>query len=258
MFAVWQFDDSSYQGSSSNAENDPTPSLVFQDEGNTLSNGNLVGSNISDTTGQLPGETTRRDSHGAAATLDSKYVHVVDRIQNVMEVFDTTTFERFTYDLTTKSGATDDLEKGVCFDNSVTDDSDLPLNDPAPDLFEITPDGQYFMIAFRGPAPVSVPHGAQGSCPGVGIVKISDDGKSGTLVDVLRTTNQVTDNLTEFAAPGGATYTGSERSDVHGCIVVAKQESQGGGFGSIPVIGPIFNFLFALIKSLLDFLIFWN
>ena len=39
-------------------------------------------------------------------------------------------------------------------------------------LLEITPNGKFLMIAFRGPVPVSVPHSAQGSCPGVGIVRL--------------------------------------------------------------------------------------
>ena len=63
---------------------------------------------------------------------------------------------------------------GPCFERSVLDDAGLPLNDPAPDLVEITPDGKYFVMALRGPVPVSVPHGAQGSCPGVGIVEITE------------------------------------------------------------------------------------
>jgi hypothetical protein len=36
----------------------------------------------------------------------------------------------------------------------------------------------------------------------------------------LRTTN--TDNIANAAAPGGVTYNGTERSDVHGAIVVAR------------------------------------
>ena len=52
-----------------------------------------------------------------------------------------------------------------CLARSVLDDNLLPLNDPAPDLLEPTPGSitEYIMIAFRGPAPVTVPHGAQES-----------------------------------------------------------------------------------------------
>ena len=102
----------------------------------------------------------------------------------------------------------------------VMDDANLPTNDPAPDLAEMTPDGKYFIVAFRGPAPVSVGHSAQGSCPGVGVVELLSNGKSGRLVSVLRSSNTV-DNATP-SAPGGHPYSGAERSDVHGAIVVTK------------------------------------
>lgn len=106
----------------------------------------------------------------------------------------------------------------------MTDDSDLPKNDPAPDLMEVTPDGKYLMIALRGPAPVSVPHSAQGSCPGVGVVELQRSGKFGELVTVLRATNQVPDSVSISSStfPGGIPYSGTERSDVHGAIVVDK------------------------------------
>ena len=98
-------------------------------------------------------------------------------------------------------------------------------NDPAPDLFERTPDGKYLMVAFRGPAPVSVPHSSQGSCPGVGVVELQANGKFGRLIEVLRTTNTVSDSVV-VSLPNGPgdpiAYVGSERSDIHGTIVVPK------------------------------------
>jgi hypothetical protein len=104
---------------------------------------------------------------------------------------------------------------------SVGDDPSLPLNDPAPDLMESTPDDKYLMVALRGPTPVSVTHSAQGSCPGVGIIELTDSGSSGKLVGVLRTTNTL-DNA-PVSAPGGHAYIGAERSDVHGASVVLKK-----------------------------------
>jgi len=92
-----------------------------------------------------------------------------------------------------------------------------------PDLFDVTPDGKYFMVAFRGPVPVSVAHASQGSCPGVGIVEITEGGRSGRLVDVLRSSNTI-DDYTPGGIPGGHLYTGIERSDVHGAIVVSRHE----------------------------------
>ena len=226
MFALWAFQDSDFLDAPVNGypENTPAPELVFEDEGNTATGGNMVGEPV-DSSGQLPGITTRRDSHGASATTNDKFLHVVDRIQGVVEVFDAESFSRGTYDLQSFSGQNGfNGRAGGCLARSVSDDPGLPTNDPSPDLFERTPDGKYMMIAFRGPHPVSVPHGAQGSCPGVGVVDLTPQGNLGRLVDVLSTTNTVPDTVPppNAAATGGHAYTGTERSDIHGCIVVSK------------------------------------
>ena len=216
-FTMYALDDTAF-GGEANPENVPAPALVYRDEGNTATGGASEGP-PANTTGQLPGQTTRRDAHGAAATLDGAYVHNVDRIQNVVEVFDTETFARTSYDLTSADGQGGGT--GPCQFASVTDDGGLPVNDPAPDLVERTPDGKYLMVALRGPAPVSVQHSAQGSCPGVGVIALSEDGSSGRLAGVLRTTNRVDDS--PAAAPGGHGYDGAERSDVHGAAVIPKR-----------------------------------
>ncbi|KAG7337184.1 hypothetical protein IV203_017387 [Nitzschia inconspicua] len=170
--------------------------------------------------GQLPGVSTRRDSHGMAVT--GNYIHVVDRIQNVIETFHVHTYERSTYDVVSISGTAGRTgAASKCYQRSILDDINLILNDPAPDLLETTPDDKYLMVAFRGPVPVSVAHGGQGSCPGVGIVELMDGGKSGKLLDVIRTTNTV-DTSVPVSIPGGVAYSGKERSDVHGAIVIAK------------------------------------
>lgn len=54
--------------------------------------------------------------------------------------------------------------------------------------------------------------------PGVGIVELSEDGRSGKLVDVLRTTNTI-DAVPVSTITGGHDYTGSERIGVHGVVV---------------------------------------
>ncbi len=228
-FILYALDDSKFDANVNDPqENTPFPSQIFNDATNTNTGGNINGTIDSNDSGQLPNLSTRRDSHGAATTLDGKYLHVVDRIQNIMEVFDVATEERVnTYDLVSKDGKSGrEGHAGPCLKRSVLDDNFLHLNDPAPDLLELTPDGKHLMIAFRGPKPVSVSHAAQGSCPGVGIVELSEDGKSGKLVDVLRTTNAI-DTVPVGTITGGHDYTGSERSDVHGAIVVAKTETKG-------------------------------
>ena len=79
------------------------------------------------------------------------------------------------------------------------------------------------MISFRGPAPVSAGHAAQGSCPGVGVVELKEGGASGALVGVLRSVNTVTDNAGVISPTGGATYDGAERSDIHDTVVIFKE-----------------------------------
>lgn len=213
-FTLYTFNDSDYSDTS-NPENTPAPVTVFKDDSNTATGGNSTGVAANET-GQLPGTTTRRDAHGMVKTTDGAYVHTVDRVLNVVEVFDSAEFNRTTYDLTSEDGRGNG--DGPCMARSITDDTGLPLNDAAPDLLDSTPDGKYLVVAFRGPAPVSVNHSAQGSCPGVGVIELTENGAYGRLVTVLNTRNPVDNSATN--APGGYSYAGSERSDVHGVISV--------------------------------------
>ena len=214
VFTMYTLDDGDY-ADTPNEENVPAPVLAYKDETNTATGGNRSGE-AADGSGQIPGTSTRRDAHGMVATIDGAYIHTVDRLQNVVEVFDNAEFNRTTYDLTSADGRGNG--EGPCLARSVSDDAGLPPNDPAPDLLDTTPDGKYLVVAFRGPAPVSVAHSAQGSCPGVGVVELTEDGAYGRLVTVLNTRNS-TDNVA-VGSPGGHAYVGSERSDIHGVIAV--------------------------------------
>ena len=90
-------------GSTINPENTPMPIRIFQDAGNTQTGGNVEGiKGASDNSGQKPGVSTRRDSHGAVVHPNKKYVYIIDRIQNVVEVFDTTNFTRSSFDLVSR------------------------------------------------------------------------------------------------------------------------------------------------------------
>jgi hypothetical protein len=228
MFALYAFDPSMYV-SADYQENTPEPNLVYNDEVDTTATGGKTVGDPTNDSGQIPGTTTRRDAHDLAGTLDGKYVHVVDRIKNVVEVFDSQTGNRIgAYDLTTETGVAGDGSTGPCGAASITDGGEgFPTNDPGPDFIDPTPDGKYMMISFRGPAPVSAGHAAQGSCPGVGIVELKDGGASGALVGVLRSTNTVPDNLGEISPAGGAPYTGEERSDIHDVVVVFGDDGLG-------------------------------
>ena len=83
--------------------------LIYRDTddtGGNAANTTTIGAiegDASNLTGQIPGNATRRDAHGMAITLDRRYVHQADRVQNVVEVIDTASMTR-TYDLTSANG----------------------------------------------------------------------------------------------------------------------------------------------------------
>ncbi|MEA2332761.1 MAG: hypothetical protein QOH58_2899 [Thermoleophilaceae bacterium] len=58
-------------------------------------------------------------------------------------------------------------------------------DDPAPDLFDVSPHGDYAFASLRGPNPSSG-HEAFGSTPGVGVIEVRKDGRDGRLVGVAR------------------------------------------------------------------------
>ena len=58
-------------------------------------------------------------------------------------------------------------------------------DDPAPDLFDLSPDGDYVFTSLRGPNPSSG-HEAFGSTPGVGVIKVRLGGLAGRLTGVAR------------------------------------------------------------------------
>jgi hypothetical protein len=58
-------------------------------------------------------------------------------------------------------------------------------DDPAPDLFDLSPRGDYMFASLRGPNPSSG-HEAFGSTPGVGVIEVRREGRSGRLDGVAR------------------------------------------------------------------------
>lgn len=72
-FAVWEFDDTAYD--TVQQPNTPAPVTVYEDvDTNTATIGNTMGA-AADFSGQLPGISTRRDSHGAVGTIDGYVDH---------------------------------------------------------------------------------------------------------------------------------------------------------------------------------------
>jgi hypothetical protein len=159
------------------AANTPAPIAVWAD----ADNGKVAGVDIP--------AGTNRDAHGIVLVRNVKsgkprYLHQMDRIRNNVEVFKVAPPWRVfrhegTYDLTTT---------GACGSTLGTTKS----NDPTPDLGDLSvggvPDGGRIYVALRGPVPLTIAHAADGSCPGLGIITLSANRKSGQLTHVLPTT----------------------------------------------------------------------
>lgn len=127
------------------------------------------------------------DSHGMLITKNDKYIWSGDRAANLIEVIDAETHEVVNQiDLTKRH----------------------PDMDPAPDLIFTSPHRTVAFASFRGPAPLTanVPdvNNAVGNSPGVGVIKMHLDGRTGTLLYVVPISNMVD---------------GKETADPHGIAV---------------------------------------
>lgn len=122
-----------------------------------------------------------RDAHGTAVTRHERYVWMTDRDANVVEIFDAASGARVsTFDL-------------------VSPHSD----DPTVDLFAESPDRQWFFASTRGPNPLSGdPHSSHGTTPGMLVIKVTADGRSGQVRGLVPVSN---------VDAGGV-----ERADPHG------------------------------------------
>ncbi len=125
------------------------------------------------------------DSHGLSGV--GRYLWNVDRAGNMIEVFDS--ISNFSVNTIQLKGSHSD--------------------DPAPDLIEFAPDGNFAFLNLRGPSPLTGNHkdvdNAKGSTPGIAVVKVLNDGKGGELVGIAPVTNKVE---------------GKETADPHGIAVV--------------------------------------
>jgi len=175
-FSIYRFPLDYPAAPSFNAANTPTPVAVWAD----ADNGKVAGVDIP--------EKSNRDAHGLVLTRKTSpdeisYLHQMDRIRNNVEVFsiaapwnDLASRHEGTYSLTTT---------GACGSTIGTTKS----NEPTPDLGDLSiTDGNRIYVALRGPFPLTVSHAAEGSCPGLGIITLSPDRRSGELTHVLPTT----------------------------------------------------------------------
>ena len=124
------------------------------------------------------------DSHGMAGL--GRYVWNADRAGNNVEIIDTlSNLSVGSVDLTTSANS-----------------------DPAPDLMDVAPDGQYVFVSLRGPTPLTGndkdAHNAKGLIPGVGVIHVDQDGKVGHYKGQATLTNM---------------RDGKESADIHGIAV---------------------------------------
>jgi DNA-binding beta-propeller fold protein YncE len=126
------------------------------------------------------------DAHGGVLTKAGRYHWVADRFGNRIVVVDV---------------ATDSVVNEIVLSGSVS-------ADPAPDILDIAPPGDWVFVSLRGFQPLTANvHGhdnAVGNTPGVGVMRVDEDGRHGQLVGVARITHVVD---------------GAERADPHGLKV---------------------------------------
>jgi hypothetical protein len=124
------------------------------------------------------------DSHGMASV--GRYVWNADRAGNNVEIIDTlSNLSVGVIDLTTSANA-----------------------DPAPDLMDVAPDGQYVFVTLRGQSPLTGndkdAHNAKGTIPGVGVIHVDAEGRVGHYKGQTAITNM---------------KEGKETADAHGIAV---------------------------------------
>jgi DNA-binding beta-propeller fold protein YncE len=126
------------------------------------------------------------DSHGATLAGGQRYLWVGDRAANRIVVVDT---------------QQDTVVNEIALAGALS-------QDPAPDLMDVSPDGSRVFVALRGPNPLTAnaaaANNAVGSTPGLAVLRVEENGRTGTLEALLRITRLVD---------------GTERADLHGLRV---------------------------------------
>jgi hypothetical protein len=132
---------------------------------------------------------TASDSHGVTTTRHDRYLWVGERFGNNITVVDASS-------------------------NIVVNQFSLvgPVSsDPTPDLMDISPSGNRVFMSLRGPNPLSgnnpTFNNAAGSTPGLGIIRVEQDGRKGTFYARVSISHVVD---------------GIERADPHGLRVLTK------------------------------------
>jgi hypothetical protein len=129
------------------------------------------------------------DAHGMVMTRNDRFLWQFDRLANEAQVFDPKKSPP------THVGTVDLATPGLS-------------TDPTPDIVERSPDGKRIYVALRGPLPQTGAHASAGNTPGLGIVTLRGNGRTGALTDVLRTSS--------------INPAGQQESDPHGLTIRLK------------------------------------
>ena len=146
-------------------------------------------------------DTAGHDSHGMLLLnrdRKQRYLWAADRPANTIEVVDTTTDTHVnTFSVVSAYSA-----------------------DPAPELFDLAPNGAHAFVSLRGPCPVTGNiagvNNAVGATPGVGVLRMRQGGRTGAMVGIAPINN--VDPSIVSCAPAGAPAS-NNRGDVHGIAV---------------------------------------
>lgn len=113
-------------------------------------------------------EEDTSDAHGAVLTRGQRYLWVADRGRNFLWVVKT---------------QNDEIVNRIFLEGGVS-------ADPTPDLLVASPNFTHVFLSLRGPNPLTAdPHVSTGQTPGVGVLKVTGDGRSGVFESVARMTN---------------------------------------------------------------------
>ncbi len=135
----------------------------------------------------LDGSGPESDSHGTILTRKGRHLWVTDRIGNRIVVI---------------KAATGRMVGEFSLAGSLS-------SDPSPDLLDISPAGDLVFVSLRGLFPLSGdPHASTGSTPGLGIIQVKKDGRTGVLRGIARIANVDSE--------------GANRADPHGLRVRLK------------------------------------
>jgi hypothetical protein len=131
------------------------------------------------------------DAHGAALARQDRFLWVADRGRNFLWVVDT---------------RSDQVVNRIPLINDLS-------ADPTPDLLSVSPDGTHVFMSLRGPIPLTAdPHVSTGSTPGIGVLKVQENGQSARFESIARVSN--------------VDAQGQERADIHGSTVRLKVQPQ--------------------------------